>query len=131
MTTTFFDLPLELRDKIWRKTRFLVALSNITRKLKIQTQKIITNRVRKIDVIFVEFQITSTKTMSIENVLYEHEINTLIVGIKDPAYIKVLLIRLYFSKDYNKRSFNYRKLNINSGVHTLYKDNELFKCNWT
>ena len=137
MTTTFFDLPIELRENIWRKIRFKLALNNIRQNLKIQTPKIITNRVREIDVIFIVFQITSTKTMTIENALYKNENDTLIVDIRDSNYVRVLLvvlhdekIGLYFSKDYNKRSFNYRKLNENSGVYSLYKNNELYQCKW-
>ena len=73
--------------------------------------------------------------MSIEAILYkENENDTLIVDITDSTYIKILLsvqddkIKVYFGTNYNKRSFNYRKVTVNSIINCQYKNKEVYQC---
>ena len=136
MITTFFDLPSEIRKVIWRKARYQSALYNIKQKFIKPDYKIITNNIRLYSIIYIRtFHLNSYKTMSIEAILYkENENDTLIVDITDSTYIKILLsvqddkIKVYFGTNYNKRSFNYRKVTVNSIINCQYKNKEVYQC---
>lgn len=134
--TIFFDLPLDIRQIIWRKTRFLSAQDSI--KHIFRKPGYYSDRVRRIDVISIEFKLTYTKTMTIETIIYEDQTDTLVVDIKDQNYIKVYLhplndeneVQLYLSTKFNKRSFNYRKKTIDSPIINYYRNNEIYVCKY-
>ena len=140
-STTFFDLPIEIRDKIWRRARFLFALNNIRQNLKIQIPQIKEDN-QYCKVISIQFQLDEYKIMIIENIVYnDYNYNdVLVVDIADSNYIKVLILPLsdslcqkvdvVFGFNYSKRSFIYRKVNIDSKICKYFYGNELCLCNY-
>ena len=134
--TIFFDLPLDIRQIIWRKNCFLSAQDSIKHIFRKSEHKHIYNSIRGIYSISIEFQLTYTKTMTIETIIYEDANDTLVVDIKDQNYIKVYLhplndeVQLYLSTKFNKRSFNYRKKTIDSPIINYYRNNEIYVCKY-
>jgi len=115
--TTFFDLPIEIRDLIWRKTFFQFARDRVHKKI-IQSFVIPHfSQYTRFSITYVKFQLNPTKTMFIESILRPApEKDTLVVDICDYSRIKVSFtvkddqVKVYFASVYSIRNFNYRKL---------------------
>ena len=85
---SFFGLPLEIRDIIWRKARFLHRKDMLVRNL---ANRPVPKRIDRRSCWVVSLQVNGTKTMHLEKHMYPDEISwiTDISEYHDPAFIYV------------------------------------------
>ena len=132
---SLFDLPFDIREKIWRRARFESARDRVKHKLAIRTQ-VLEFYISSIEyTVQVYLRINDNKTLSIENVIhsniFENVIeDVMVVGISDTSRVHVHLsctsddnrVRVYFLINFLTRHFIYRKNNIDQiqkNSHTI------------
>ena len=134
---SLFDLPFDIREKIWRRARFESARDSVKNKLDNRTQ-VVEFYISSIEyTVKVYLRINESKTISIENVLhadmFENVIEDfMVVSVSDTTRVHVHFsctsddnrVRVCLLTNFLTRHYIYRKHNIDHAQkisHTISK----------